>query len=118
MEKIYKGIMVIKTKQEEVKVEAPKEKDEKVEEGKAAPAEAQAETEEQKAEVEAQKDKTELRKYFRAYFPQWKLPIDKKRLAYESFIEVKKPTVNKSTDAPVVENINDEDEDADVIKAP
>ena len=41
------------------------------------------------ADNEEAKGRKVVRKYFRAYYPEWKGEISSKRLAYETSIEVK-----------------------------
>jgi len=83
-----------------------------------APAKEEAKVAEAGEKVEAgdkeeEKEKKVTRKYFRTYFPQWKHKIDKKRLYYETFIEVKTQT------APKTEGMflgDDEDEEGEKKK--
>ena len=61
-------------------------------------------------------EKKVTRKYFRTYFPQWKHKIDKKRLFYETFIEVKNQTASKTPDGLL--QGEDENEEGEIQKAP
>lgn len=88
MQQIHKGIMVIKSVEEEVviKPETPKGEDKKEDDAEEAKGEAKPEGE----DAEAVKDKKVLRKFLRAYYPKWKgEPDQKKRLFYETFVDLK-----------------------------
>ena len=91
MEKLHKGIMVIKSCEEEVKIEAKKDDKEDGEDKKDKGGDAD--------DDEEKKDKKVTRKYFRAYFPQWKHKVTQKRIFYETFIEVKNLSAHAAKDA-------------------
>ena len=86
---LTKGIMVVKSSEEEVTPE--KKTDEKKEEegGDGEKGDKDA-GEEEKAE----KEKKVLMKFFRVYFPQWRKKVSKKRLFWETSFEIKAATSN------------------------
>ena len=94
--KLSKGIMVIKSNEEEVvppAAEKDKEKndEEKGEEDKAG------DDKDAGDEEKAEKDKKVLMKFFRAYFPQWRKKVSKKRMFWQTSIEVKSTQTSSKT---------------------
>lgn len=79
--------MVIKSSEEEVTPQKD-EKDEK-EEKKEAEADKDAADKDAGDDDKEAKDKKVLMRFFRAYFPQWKKKVSKKRMFWECSIEVK-----------------------------
>ena len=95
VEQCHKGILVIKTTEEEQVIEAEKPKE----------GEAEAKEAEDKEEGEGKKKKTF--KYYRCYMPQWGHKIKKKRCVWETSIEVK-PTAASTKAVETVMTAPDE----------
>jgi hypothetical protein len=91
---LTKGIMVIKAVEEEV--EPPKVEKEEKEEKKDESKEKKPDDKDADEKDKKEKDKKVLMKFFRAYFPQWRKKISKKRLFWETSIEVKIAPVSSS----------------------
>ena len=85
----HNGILVIKTTEEEEVVEAP-----------AKEGEAEAKEAEDKEEGNEKKKKTF--KYYRCYMPQWRHKVKKKRLVWETSIEVKPAAASMKAAEPVM----------------